>query len=471
MRRSRCRGDCSAMAASSSARDRSGSTSTASAGRSSSGGSTSTGMPSRDSQQRQPAAPSGTDGGRASGCTCPGGTSVPSKRSVRSPPSGSVSVTRYRIVHRSSLSRACPESTAVTRSRPSRSSGTDATRAFATRTGSAAATNQSGSSRSGPSTSTTVSWSTPDPVDIPHVGNATQPSSAWETRPWSRSSTRFLPREDADRAVGGVRQLSGDRARQPAGGAGRVGSLGGRRGRERAERHHHGDDDRARPLPSPAESLCVRQCSPAVLVSAALSDCFGHSVCRPYGPPWLFPVDERASSPARRFTRHRATRGRHLLVAAGERGERGVYSCIVVGTDGSDTAAEAVRHAAELARIHGARLNVVSAYSATLSSKLQAERELLPEEERWMVSPGEQAERVLVEAAKTIEATTGVSVETHALPGDPAEVIIQLAETLGAELVVVGNKGMSGITRVLLGRVPSKVAHHASCSVLIGRTT
>jgi len=148
-----------------------------------------------------------------------------------------------------------------------------------------------------------------------------------------------------------------------------------------------------------------------------------------------------------------------------------VYSCIVVGTDGSDTAAEAVRHAAELARIHGARLHVVSAYSATLSSKLQAERELLPEEERWMVSPGEQAERVLVEAAKTIEATTGVSVETHALPGDPAEVIIQLAETLGAELVVVGNKGMSGITRFLLGSVPSKVAHHASCSVLIVRTT
>ena len=147
-----------------------------------------------------------------------------------------------------------------------------------------------------------------------------------------------------------------------------------------------------------------------------------------------------------------------------------MYSCIVVGTDGSDTAAEAVRHAAELARIHGARLHVVSAYSPTLRAKLQAERELLPEEERWMASPGEQAERVLAEAAKGIEAT-GVPVETHALPGDPAEVIIELAETLGAELVVVGNKGMAGITRFLLGSVPSKVAHHASCSVLIVRTT
>ena len=147
-----------------------------------------------------------------------------------------------------------------------------------------------------------------------------------------------------------------------------------------------------------------------------------------------------------------------------------MYSCIVVGTDGSDTAAEAVRQAAELARIHGARLHLVSAYSPTLRAKLQAERELLPEEERWMASPGEQAERVLTEAAKGVEAS-GVAVETHSLPGDPAEVIIELAESLEAQLVVVGNKGMTGITRFLLGSVPSKVAHHASCSVLIVRTT
>ena len=57
-----------------------------------------------------------------------------------------------------------------------------------------------------------------------------------------------------------------------------------------------------------------------------------------------------------------------------------MYSCIVVGTDGSDTAAEAVRQAAELARIHGARLHLVSAYSPTLRARLQAERELLPED-------------------------------------------------------------------------------------------
>ena len=147
-----------------------------------------------------------------------------------------------------------------------------------------------------------------------------------------------------------------------------------------------------------------------------------------------------------------------------------MYTCIVVGTDGSDTAAEAVRQAAELARIHGARLHLVSAYSPTLRAKVQAERELLPEDERWMASPGEHAERVLAEAAKRAQAG-GIEVETHADPGDPAEVIIQLAEGVDADLIVVGNKGMTGITRFLLGSVPSKVAHHASCSVLIVRTT
>ena len=254
MRRSRYRGDCSTMAASSSARDRSGSTSTSSAGRPSSGGSTSTGRPSCVSQQRQPAVPSGAVEPRSSGAARPGGTSVPSNRSVCGGPAPSVSVTRYRIVQRSSLSRGRPGSTSVTRSRPSRSSGTDAFRADATFAGSAAATNHSGSSRSGPSTSTTVISSAPDCPRPPrrkryaagrHLGNPASPAC--------------LPRERARRSVGRVGELTRDRAGQPAGGARRVGSRRGRYGHERAERHDHGDDDGGRPLPSPAESLCVRQ--------------------------------------------------------------------------------------------------------------------------------------------------------------------------------------------------------------------
>ena len=65
----------------------------------------------------------------------------------------------------------------------------------------------------------------------------------------------------------------------------------------------------------------------------------------------------------------------------------------------------------------------------------------------------------------------GVAVETYARQGDPADAILDVAEERGADLIVVGNKGMTGAKRFLLGSVPNKVSHHAPCSVLIIRTT
>ena len=65
----------------------------------------------------------------------------------------------------------------------------------------------------------------------------------------------------------------------------------------------------------------------------------------------------------------------------------------------------------------------------------------------------------------------GVDVETHAREGDPADAILDVAEEENADLIVVGNKGMTGAKRFLLGSVPNKVSHHAPCSVMIIRTT
>ena len=65
----------------------------------------------------------------------------------------------------------------------------------------------------------------------------------------------------------------------------------------------------------------------------------------------------------------------------------------------------------------------------------------------------------------------GVEVETYAREGDPADAILDVAEEQNADLIVVGNKGMTGAKRFLLGSVPNKVSHHAPCSVLIIRTT
>jgi nucleotide-binding universal stress UspA family protein len=147
-----------------------------------------------------------------------------------------------------------------------------------------------------------------------------------------------------------------------------------------------------------------------------------------------------------------------------------MFESIVVGTDGSSTAGEAVRQATELARSVGAKVYLVSAYEPVPEGRLRDERQQVPEDLQWMVNPREDVERTLQEGATALEAD-GVAVETLAREGDPADAILDVAEEKGADLIVVGNKGMTGAKRFLLGSVPNKVSHHAPCSVMIIRTT
>jgi nucleotide-binding universal stress UspA family protein len=87
-----------------------------------------------------------------------------------------------------------------------------------------------------------------------------------------------------------------------------------------------------------------------------------------------------------------------------------------------------------------------------------------------MVNPREDVDATLRKAADQIE-EAGVKVETYAREGDPADAILDVAEEQSADLIIVGNKGMTGAKRFLLGSVPNKVSHHAPCSVMIIRTT
>jgi len=148
----------------------------------------------------------------------------------------------------------------------------------------------------------------------------------------------------------------------------------------------------------------------------------------------------------------------------------GVFGSLVVGTDGSDTAKEAVRQAIELAQQIGASINVVSAYEPVSSQRLREEKGDVPKDLEWMVNPREDVDATLVGAADEVRGA-GIEVETFARQGDPADAILDVAEERGADLIVVGNKGMTGAKRFLLGSVPNKVSHHAPCSVLIIRTT
>ena len=147
-----------------------------------------------------------------------------------------------------------------------------------------------------------------------------------------------------------------------------------------------------------------------------------------------------------------------------------MFRSIVVGTDGSETATQAVRHAVELAKATNARIELVSAYEPVSSQRLREESQQVPGDMQWMVNPREDVDSTLDEAAE-IAAELGVDIERHARQGDPAYAILDVAEETKADLIVVGNKGMTGARRFLLGSVPNKVSHHAPCSVLIIRTT
>jgi len=124
-----------------------------------------------------------------------------------------------------------------------------------------------------------------------------------------------------------------------------------------------------------------------------------------------------------------------------------VYQRILVGTDGSDTAALAVDRAVEVARAAGARLTI---FSAARHDKA--------------------AETVAAEAAR--HESSGVAIQTEVAEGEPVGALIDACRTGGYDLLVLGNRGMTGVTRFLrLGSVPNKVSHHLPCSVLIVKTT
>jgi nucleotide-binding universal stress UspA family protein len=147
-----------------------------------------------------------------------------------------------------------------------------------------------------------------------------------------------------------------------------------------------------------------------------------------------------------------------------------MFDRIVVGTDGSETATEAVRTAIELAKLSNGKLEIVSAYQPVSQQRLRDEGEGISGDVSHTVNPREDVQLVLGNAAAEAKKAK-VEVVTHPREGDPADAILDVAEENNADLVLVGNKGMTGARRFLLGSVPNKISHHAPCDVWIVKTT
>jgi nucleotide-binding universal stress UspA family protein len=147
-----------------------------------------------------------------------------------------------------------------------------------------------------------------------------------------------------------------------------------------------------------------------------------------------------------------------------------MFNRIVVGTDGSETAGEAVREAIEFAKMSDAKLEIVSAYQPVPQDRLKDEGSGISGDVSHVVNPREDVQFILDKAAADAKKAK-VDVVTHPREGDPADAILDVAEENNADLVVVGNKGMTGARRFLLGSVPNKISHHSPCDVWIAKTT
>jgi nucleotide-binding universal stress UspA family protein len=140
---------------------------------------------------------------------------------------------------------------------------------------------------------------------------------------------------------------------------------------------------------------------------------------------------------------------------------------IAVGTDGSETAQTAVDFALDMAARYEAKLVIASAYTPVSESQLRREQAEAPDDIQWSINPSEEVDATLrrvEEAAKG----KGLQYASEARNGDPADVLVDIAEAHGADVIVVGNKGMQ---RRILGSVPNSVAKNAPCSVMIVKTT
>ena len=135
-----------------------------------------------------------------------------------------------------------------------------------------------------------------------------------------------------------------------------------------------------------------------------------------------------------------------------------MFKTVLVGADSSVTASRAVSTAVELVKVLGGSLHVVTAYRPG-----SAPVDKLPDEffDR-ITDPAD----LLLEQLKDVISKEGVEAKYYPAVGDAADAIVRVADQVGADLIVVGNKGMKGVRRVL-GSVPNSVAHQANCSVLI----
>jgi nucleotide-binding universal stress UspA family protein len=143
-----------------------------------------------------------------------------------------------------------------------------------------------------------------------------------------------------------------------------------------------------------------------------------------------------------------------------------MVSTVAVGTDGSDRAEKAVAFAIDMAKRYQAKLVAISSYHPISGTRLREEQADAPEDVQWSINPMEDVDAIL-SAVQSRGNKAGLEVTTVSSQGNPADVLVKHAEEQGADVLVVGNKGMN---RRVLGSVPNTVTRRARCTVVVVKT-
>jgi nucleotide-binding universal stress UspA family protein len=141
-----------------------------------------------------------------------------------------------------------------------------------------------------------------------------------------------------------------------------------------------------------------------------------------------------------------------------------MLTTVAVGTDGSGTASNAVEAAADIAERFGAKLVLLSAFEGT---DRPTDGGSGADERQWAHNNDARVRELLSRTEQELRERKLECTSMHD-EGDPAEVLVRLAEDCGADLLVIGNVGMH---RRVLGSVPNTVTHKAPCSVYVVKTT
>jgi nucleotide-binding universal stress UspA family protein len=144
------------------------------------------------------------------------------------------------------------------------------------------------------------------------------------------------------------------------------------------------------------------------------------------------------------------------------------YRTVVVGTDGSDSSLRAVDKAGQIAAGSGAKVIVATAYFPQAEDHRAAE---VLKDEGWQMHGNAPIYAILREAKDRAKAAGATEIEEKAIVGAPVDALVDLAQKVNADLLVVGNVGLSTIAGRLLGSVPANVARRSKTDVLIVHTT